>query len=914
MRKLPFAVLSAGLVALSCTDPPPLPNGIACETPTDPDVLWGYADLHVHPAAELAFRERLVWGHLESDAPLSSNVLPPPDPCPVDSHARVSDPLQRTAHSLILGLMNSQDGFAHGPIAIPETSHAPPASAWPDARDVTHQQMHINALRRAFEGGLRVALVAATDNQALAQLLEGPRFPGPISPDQGEELESATRQLTFIVEMARRHNDWMAVAESPAHAREIVRDGRLALILSLEMDALRVEDVENLVARFPIAHIFPIHLIDNHVGGAAASGDIFNGGGAFLSPLFDPPELDELRGCATAPLAYQCVDRDGAPRTRLRLGRPLVLAPPDVPLIYLPASLPFPLYERLDYDDLDFCGSGEGARPGGADCFARPLDGHRNRRAVYPAGLDAIRRYMDLGLVIDLSHMGYASAAATVALAEERGYPLIASHSSVSESAEWMVDERDLNLAHAQAVARLGGMLGLGTGRRHDEQLLMRWVDGPALCTTASAECPSAACLSDSLDGECAGATPRPMAGVADETASVTVRGARSVSADQDALLHTIVELELFDGCEQPSIRVQQELDCRGALCEAVAIPLPPLASAGGTCGEREATPSERIRRVTVRWFRLDDCASGQLADSTFEITSAEVRVGDTVVYELVDTGAPIATLSAGRDAVDLIREDLTCASPVAFEDRSLLRLTLENPGGATDLPSASIGRYGSDLCVRVRTRASDGTCARAPAESEDGGCPPGWLHVNHRGPFRSGTNLSVYTRVPDARSIDDVCGVELLLASADEATSRVDLGEVRIESIGDPVRRWMHEYATQMSLFGVGRIAFGTDFNGGPPQMPISRLGPTRIELTANGCRTVPLVPMRSGDREIRIDERGLATIGQVPDLLAAVQMQDDVMIGMDAVSGQAVIDSVFRSAGTFIDIWQASIDRGAP
>ena len=72
----------------------------------------------------------------------------------------------------------------------------------------------------------------------------------------------------------------MAIARSPAEARAIIASGRLAIILSLEMDALPHEAIRRFIRDDEVRHVVVVHLVDNYYGGTAVTGDVFNASSA----------------------------------------------------------------------------------------------------------------------------------------------------------------------------------------------------------------------------------------------------------------------------------------------------------------------------------------------------------------------------------------------------------------------------------------------------------------------------------------------------------------------------------------------------------------------------------------------------------------------------------------------------------
>jgi hypothetical protein len=131
--------------------------------------LWGWADLHAHPASHLAFGadasgdNGIFWGKpglsLEYDSLLSDL-----QPCAPDKHGGFdADIVRHLTHIQIVQAIDKQTGHTHMP------SGSDRFISWPNARSLSHQQMHVTSIRRAFDGGQRLMIASATDNQLLSQ-------------------------------------------------------------------------------------------------------------------------------------------------------------------------------------------------------------------------------------------------------------------------------------------------------------------------------------------------------------------------------------------------------------------------------------------------------------------------------------------------------------------------------------------------------------------------------------------------------------------------------------------------------------------------------------------------------------------------------------------------------------------------
>src|SRR5262249_53725512 len=105
----------------------------------------------------------------------------------------------------------------------------PEFPSWPTWHDRLHQQVRVEMLRRAWQGGLRVIVALACNSHALAQLA-GTREPS-------DDKAAGDAQIAAIKEMASGQ-DFMEIALSPSDVRRIVGSGRLAVVIGLELDCI----------------------------------------------------------------------------------------------------------------------------------------------------------------------------------------------------------------------------------------------------------------------------------------------------------------------------------------------------------------------------------------------------------------------------------------------------------------------------------------------------------------------------------------------------------------------------------------------------------------------------------------------------------------------------------------------------
>jgi microsomal dipeptidase-like Zn-dependent dipeptidase len=344
---------------------------------------------------------------------------------------------------------------------------------WPVWNDITHQKMWVDWIRRARDGGQRVMVALAVNNKTLGDAVVGP---GDVIPT--DDMRSADLQLSEMKAFVARHNDFMEVALSSADLDRIVRAGKLAVVLGVEIDnignlkapasaALLSAEAARLYNE-GVRYIFPIHVIDNAIGGTAVYEGAFN-----TSNYREAGHFWSLACSAAADgINYQYTpdgfDLAVFAAKAIKLG--VTASPPPSPA----------------------CATG-----------------HQNALGLTSAGADAIRAMMKLGMMIDIDHMSQRSADAALGIAEAipgGGYPLNSGHTGLRAPGPGVVNsENTRSEAQLRRIAALHGMFGQGTAGGQADQWLIGYDRLIGIMTT-----PGAVTFGTDLNGLVDGPRPRP--------------------------------------------------------------------------------------------------------------------------------------------------------------------------------------------------------------------------------------------------------------------------------------------------------------------------------------------------------------------------------------------------------------------
>jgi microsomal dipeptidase-like Zn-dependent dipeptidase len=424
----------------------------------DPGVpLWGFADLHAHLMAHLAFGGNAFWG------------LPYDPEHPGPQGIEYALPSCEPIHG---GLIDVNPEFGH-----PAGGGWPDFIIWPRFTTLVHQQAYIDWLYRAYQGGLRLLTCLAVNNELLATKSD-PR----LLTDDKSAIATQLAAMKAMAEFIDKQNGgsgagWLQIAYSSQDASRIISENKLAVILGVEVDSLgnwrKVEDLDNACqgdlsqARLLIGaeldwlyslgvrQITPIHLTNNAFGGTAIYMRFLETVNVFITG--EHWEVED---------AWQT-------GVRYRMDHDTDLVEDAERMVAMSGGRKRAMHRHTLIDHIpgarNLAEAIEAPRTGG---------GHANVRSLNHYGVILIEEMMKRGMIIDVDHMSEKSTDAALDLVEAQDYPVITSHSWFRDllySSENEFDPQKGNfdtsdihkVAHEagkrgdqiERIARLGGMV-----------------------------------------------------------------------------------------------------------------------------------------------------------------------------------------------------------------------------------------------------------------------------------------------------------------------------------------------------------------------------------------------------------------------------------------------------------------------
>lgn len=341
----------------------------------------------------------------------------------------------------------------------------PTFSEWPSRESLSHRAIYWKWIERAWKGGLRIMVNDVVENATLCEL-QRQASGTPVL--DCNEMNSARRQIGTMyalqdyidAQFGGRGKGFLQIVLSPAEARAKVADGKLAVVLGIEVsnlfncqlnyNPLRTQEpfeetgtgaTENSygcaitetgapneiltqlldVKGLGIRQLITIHEFDNAFGGNGIFNDLIlnagnrenSGGIPFGDPSGGPFTPTGETPTGEFWTTYDC------PEEGVTEGFSGYLWENAGGAVMTNAGPPPPLCPYL----------GQGGRPGGTTtCY--PAKRQCNARWLTPAGLYTYKKLMEQGIIFDIDHLEHEMKSQALELAEAQtpAYPFVSTH------------------------------------------------------------------------------------------------------------------------------------------------------------------------------------------------------------------------------------------------------------------------------------------------------------------------------------------------------------------------------------------------------------------------------------------------------------------------------------------------------
>lgn len=321
------------------------------------------------------------------------------------------------------------------PFGHHDTRGWPTFKDWPAHGAETHEATYYKWLERAWRSGERIMVNFLVENETLCSLnapLHG------LKNFDCNEMDSVRLQVQQIHDLqdyidaqeGGPGKGWFRIVTSPAEARSVINDGKLAVILGIETSHLfdcpekdgvgkctestidsELDEFYNLGVRT----VFPMHEFDNAYGGNGIFYPFLDAGN-----LLDTGRLWTTYNCPDEPYLY------GAGASM-----------PPHPYAPTPDEGLNSILENLHDETPPVVGS---SNPN--QC---------NKRWITPLGTYLIQRLMEKRMIIEIDHMELGMKGQVIAMAEAQKpvYPVMSSHGG----------HGGISMDQAQRIINLGGLI-----------------------------------------------------------------------------------------------------------------------------------------------------------------------------------------------------------------------------------------------------------------------------------------------------------------------------------------------------------------------------------------------------------------------------------------------------------------------
>lgn len=296
---------------------------------------------------------------------------------------------------------------------------------WPNHEQMTHSGYYYKWIERAWLGGVRLMVTHLVENEVLCNAQKTINPASWVNPNDCNTMNSIQLQINRLKQMQEYIDvqsggpgkGFFRLVSSPQEAREVIADGKLAVLMGIEASELfncgikddcnrrQIEEQLQQVYAKGVRILFPTHKFDNQLGGSVVEDGFINIGEVLATGHFF-----ETQACDA--------DTQGRP---FKSGFPILGEIPVLKDILNAVGL------NPQYDENML---------------------HCNKHGLSEKGVYLVNRMIDMGMLIELDHMSAQTATSVMDIVEQRQYGgVITSHSWMTDGTQGRLHPNTLRLA-----------------------------------------------------------------------------------------------------------------------------------------------------------------------------------------------------------------------------------------------------------------------------------------------------------------------------------------------------------------------------------------------------------------------------------------------------------------------------------
>lgn len=339
---------------------------------------------------------------------------------------------------------------------VPDFNHNtagyPKFTEWPNSwKRATHNTMYYKWLQRAYLAGLRLVVQHATGNSALCQLTVAVNAQSTLY--SCNDMVSVDRTLDSIYELERYIDaqsggpgkGWLRIVKTPQEARKVITDGKLAIVLGIEISnlfdcyltppkgfkACTEDSVNEKLDKYykrGVRVIFPVHKFDNGFSSGDGHRGIIELGNFINSGHFS----NFVKDCEGISASF---DKGDVTFGGLNKPRDSYFAKAAVDMstfVEDPVGTLLPYISNIQAPALK-----------GKYC---------QKTGLTDLGKYLVNQLIKRGMLMDIAHLPQRSLSEAYKILEKNNYPALKTHGNSNDG----------------RIYSLGGMAGTGLGRCND--------------------------------------------------------------------------------------------------------------------------------------------------------------------------------------------------------------------------------------------------------------------------------------------------------------------------------------------------------------------------------------------------------------------------------------------------------------